>query len=296
MPIDNILWHARVGHFNTTVHRFFFNNNVTINHPLEIESFLTYPLTSFTAYALTIVLFFYFVSYLGLFRKDIVSVASTKRSKSKYPPYVRNFTYIIVIGLNIIISYITIFNETLLLRSGDIELNPGPKKLSNLTFFHWNLNGIAAHDFVKMTLIHSYVALHHTDIICLSETFLDSSIEKDDPKINIPGYNILRCDHPSDTKRGGICVFYKEHLPIIRRDDLCTLSECIVIEINTGNKSIFLTCNYRSPSQTPDEFETYCQNLNLTLANIDDSSPLCSVLIGDFNARNSALWSDDKTS
>ena len=47
-------------------------------------------------------------------------------------------------------------------------------------------------------------------------------------------------------------MFYKDYLPVVRRDDLCALSECIVTETKLGKKSIFFTCNYRSPSQTPD--------------------------------------------
>ena len=80
-------------------------------------------------------------------------------------------------------------------------------------------------------------------------------------------------------------MFYKDHLPIIRHDDLCALSKCIVVEVNLGTKSLFFTCNYSSPSQNVDEFESYCQSLHLTLRNIDDTSPFSSVLIGDFNAR-----------
>ena len=68
-------------------------------------------------------------------------------------------------------------------------------------------------------------------------------------------------------------MFSKGYLPNIRRDDLCALAECTVIIECTklGEKSIFFTCNYRSPSQTPDEFENYCQNFHLTLSNIDDN-------------------------
>ena len=46
-----------------------------------------------------------------------------------------------------------IWNKILLIPSGDVELNPGPKKSSALTFFHWNLNETAAHDFAKISLI-----------------------------------------------------------------------------------------------------------------------------------------------
>ena len=180
-----------------------------------------------------------------------------------------------------------------MIRSGDVELNPGPNKSSSLTFFHWNLNGIAAHDFSKISLIQSHALSYNIDIIFLSETFLDSSIETNNPKLNIPGYNLLRSDHPSNIKRGGVCMFYKDYLPVIRRHDLCALTECIVVEVNSGTKSLFFTCNYRSPSQTVDEFESYCQSLHLTLTNIDDTSPFSSVLIGDFNARCTNWWTAD---
>ena len=147
-------------------------------------------------------------------------------------------------------------NQMLLLRSGDVELSPDPKEPFSLTFFHRNFNGFAAHDFAKISLIQSYAQSYNTDIIYLSETFLDSSIETSDPNINILGYHSLRSDHPSNTKRGGVCMFYKDYLLVIRHDDLCALPECVVTEIKLGEKSILFTFNYRSPSQTPDNSRT----------------------------------------
>ena len=171
---------------------------------------------------------------------------------------------------------------------GDVELNPGPKKSSSLSFLHRNINRIAAHDFSKLALIQSHAAAHNTDIIFLSETFLDSTTEANDPKINIPGYNLLRCNHSSNLKRGGVCMFYEEYLPTNRSDDLCILTECNVTEINLGKKSVFFSLSYRSPSQTTDKFEVYSENLNLTLTNVDALSPFCHVLIVDFNSRSSS--------
>ena len=57
------------------------------------------------------------------------------------------------------------------------------------------------------------------------ETFLDSSISNEDERINIKSYNLLRTDHPSNNKRGGVSMYYKEHFPIIKRDDFCTLKK-----------------------------------------------------------------------
>ena len=45
----------------------------------------------------------------------------------------------------------------LLLESGDIETNPGPRRPFFIKFCHWNLNGLATHDFVEMPLIVSFI-------------------------------------------------------------------------------------------------------------------------------------------
>ena len=84
---------------------------------------------------------------------------------------------------------------------------------------------------------------------CLSETFRDSSIPIDDNRLSIPGYSMMRADHPSNTKRGGVCLYYKEHLPIIRRDYMSNLKEWLVTGITVKNEQYFLTCLYSSPSQ-----------------------------------------------
>ena len=132
----------------------------------------------------------------------------------------------------------------LLLKSGDIESNPGPRKSSTLKFCHWNLNGLAAHEFIKLSLLEGYINVNDIDIICLSETFLDSSIPIDDNRLSIPGYLMMRADHPSNTKIGGVRLYYKEHLPVIQRNNISNLKECLVAEITVNNERYFLTCLY----------------------------------------------------
>ena len=70
---------------------------------------------------------------------------------------------------------------------GDVELNPGPKNTKSPYYFslcHWNLNSIPAHDFSKLSLIESYNTHHNFDMICLSETYFDSSYADDDTRLN----------------------------------------------------------------------------------------------------------------
>ena len=46
--------------------------------------------------------------------------------------------------------------RNLLFRCDDIEANPDPK-YSSLTLCHWNLNGLTAHDFIKISLLQAYI-------------------------------------------------------------------------------------------------------------------------------------------
>ena len=43
---------------------------------------------------------------------------------------------------------------------------------------------------------------------------LDSIVLLDDNNLVNSGYNLIRSDHPFNTKRGGVCLYYKNHLPI----------------------------------------------------------------------------------
>ena len=86
-------------------------------------------------------------------------------------------------------------------------------------------------------------------------------------------------------KKGVLCIYYKEHIPLIRIDDLCSLSNCLVTEICLENKKCFLTCLYRSPSQNQYKFEIFCTDLDTLMGHINNELPTCSVLNGDFNIR-----------
>ena len=45
--------------------------------------------------------------------------------------------------------------------------------------------------------------------LCLSETFLNSSCNKDNDRLKIEGCNLIRLDQPRGFKKGGVCVYYK---------------------------------------------------------------------------------------
>ena len=66
-----------------------------------------------------------------------------------------------------------------------------------------------AHTFSKLSLLEAYNVEHKFDMICLSETFLDSSIPSNDERLNMKEYKLIRAENPSDSKRGGVRIYYK---------------------------------------------------------------------------------------
>ena len=95
--------------------------------------------------------------------------------------------------------YLIIFNW-----SRDNEKNPEPKPNSYKSFSicHWNLNSISMHNVLKLSFLRAYIIVHKFDVICLSETYLDSSILHEDNNLQIPVYDLHREDHPLNVKQG----------------------------------------------------------------------------------------------
>ena len=145
--------------------------------------------------------------------------------------------------------------------SGGIEGNPGPKPNSceYLSICHWNLNSISPHNHIKLSLLRAYISINKIDIICLSETYLDSNISSDNDNLELPGYNSVHADNPTNTKRGNVCIYYYNSL-LLKVINIQLLNECINFEIRIGGKLCSFLCLYRSPSQTRDIFERFADN------------------------------------
>ena len=73
---------------------------------------------------------------------------------------IKNTTYLRLITKLPKMTKIAIFLlfclQNLLYRCSDIKANPGPK-YSSLTFCHWNLNGLTAHNSIKISLLQVYM-------------------------------------------------------------------------------------------------------------------------------------------
>ena len=126
MQIENLTWQARVGTFNSSKPLF---KTKTINRGM-LQFLLNH-----TVYSLYLVLAFIL----------------TTKVKYLYQVYSRLITNIPApfrlrfLKIEHITVFLLFFIQNLLSCCGDIEENPGPR-YSSLTFCHWNLNRLTAHD------------------------------------------------------------------------------------------------------------------------------------------------------
>ena len=99
------------------------------------------------------------------------------------------------------------FIALLIITHDYIETNPGPKSKNSKHFSccYWNVNSILAYD--KLSLLTAYSSTQHYDIICISETYLESSIDEDILKLD--GYSLIIADHPDNMKRREVCIIKK---------------------------------------------------------------------------------------
>ena len=108
-----------------------------------------------------------------------------------------------------------VFIMLILLVCGDIESNPRPRRRDscyNFSVCHWNLNIMTAHNFEKINL--EVYTINKFDVICLSESYFDSSVASDNDDLNIKVYNLDRASHHNNVKRGSVCAYVMESLPV----------------------------------------------------------------------------------
>ena len=276
MLVNLIQYRGAVGTFNTRMSIF--------QRSCKRFSFLNYPnINSFQIYSLST-----FILFVFLFLK------------LKYNGHKISMKFFVwsLFLMGVLLNSSLWLQIFLVLLSGDVEINPGPKRTpkANLSICHRNLNSISAHNYVKLSLLRAYLAFHNFDIICLSETSYSnySSNSPDDETLEISGYNLVRSDHRLNSKCEGVCIYYKNYLPL-RIISVNYLSECINFEIMILNKICNFITLYRSPSQNQDDFQAFIDNLEINLETLEQRNPFLMVVLGDFNAKSKHLCSQDST-
>jgi hypothetical protein len=119
------------------------------------------------------------------------------------------------------------------------------------------------------------------DVICLSETWLKPNIAEN--KVKIQGYELERKDR-LEIGSGGVGIYVSDRMPYSRRkqyeiDEL----ELLWIEIELGNKKIFVGSCYRPNGQNAGEVALFMSNFQDSLARVFRRNPSSIIIMGDFN-------------
>ena len=148
------------------------------------------------------------------------------------------------------VCFLVVVLQMLLLISGSVEINPGPPppRLNNLSFAVWNLDSLPAREFARTPLIETLQSTYNFDLFGVCESMLNSNVPNSDIFINGFSPDPYRSDKAANVRNGGVCLYYKESLPLKRRSDLEKLPETIVSEIKLKRKKVFF-CSFISSSK-----------------------------------------------
>lgn len=149
-----------------------------------------------------------------------------------------------------------------------------PRAYPDIRMGVWNTRSIVN----KPTLLQSLVCSKKLDILCITESWLSSSIR--DCEIAPHGYNVFRRDRNSHG--GGVLIAVSEKFPS-RLLLASNLSEMVAVEVFL-RPSVIIGCVYVPPSCS----ESYQRDLMSTLHSLSFSSDY--VICGDFNAPD-IIWS-----
>ena len=257
---------------------------------------LLYPILLFTAPTNLGIPRFIFKSHKPLLRLIhmllLLLIFYTATSQTQYILCLNVF---ILSSLPLMNSFSYWFLMLILLLSGDISENPGPKTIGNyLNFMCWNLNSLSKENFERSKLVEAHNSIYNYDIISLCETSLSDDLAQRVPELD--GYSFISANHPDNTRRGGVGIFYKNSLPLTPRYDLA-FQESLVVELNLNHKRIFFTVLYRSPAfaYNSTEFNNFLKNFEELHTKIKSEKPYASFFTGDFNGHSKFWWPDGDT-
>ena len=103
------------------------------------------------------------------------------------------------------------------------------------------MNSLIAHN--KTSLLAADTSTQRYDIICLSETYLDSSVPHDTDGLPRKGYYQVRADHPGKIISGGVFIYFKKDLVLLALD-VSFFPESLLCEFPIGGKRGYVTVTY----------------------------------------------------
>ena len=170
----------------------------------------------------------------------------------------------------------------LLLLSGDVETNPGPRAPArNARVMYANILGL--HKNIKELAI----ASKKFDVVCCSETL--TSNRRNQVELLIPGFNKPILTHKGATPNArGMAVYIRSGYSAYRKSTFeCTCHEMICVRVCGKFNNFYIFSCYRNPN--PDDTIYDCLVEKMAVVQENDVKATF-VIVGDFNAHHQQ-WS-----
>ena len=163
---------------------------------------------------------------------------------------------------------------TLLGNNSEINGNPRalPKSFinTNVTILYYNARSL----YPKLDQLKVECLVHNPHVVCITETWLDSTIM--DSELYIPDFDIVRLDR--NRHGGGVIIYFRSTF-------ICNLLfmgdvnfECIVVSLRVDFCNFYVCLLYRPPSE-----QQVLDTLFSTLCTLNSNVFSNFYLVGDFN-------------
>eukprot|EP00794_Sanderia_malayensis_P000634 gene634-1302_t len=150
---------------------------------------------------------------------------------------------------------------------------------NHITMAHINIAGLLH----KIAEVRNFINTTNIDILAITETHLDGSIDKD--HLGIEGYAMERRDRQKEDYEkvselwGGVVIYYKENLKVVSQQDRYgTNMEAIWIEIISHSQRLLVGALYRHPKDVKffDKFNNTLEKIWMNRKHL--------VIMGDLNS------------
>ncbi|KAK0133577.1 hypothetical protein N1851_030903 [Merluccius polli] len=224
-----------------------------------------------------------FVDEFSEFAADLVTYSVTRSARSNKIAYTFGFKQLVqhpTTTSMVVVSCPYDNHQATYSCRRNVQPNPGPflKNISTLDEFrarsglgilHLNVRSLLP----KIDTIKIWVQTTETDILVLSETWLNKSVSDKDICIN--GYNVFRCDRPK--KGGGVAIYIKNkfHATLLSSISISKQFEFLALKLDfQQGKSVTVMGCYRPPSACSEALSS----LNNCVSGLNSGE-----LVGDLN-------------
>ena len=164
-----------------------------------------------------------------------------------------------------------LFESTLLLRSGDVERNPGPPSETGLCVVHVNVRSLGK----KLDLFEA--ESKHCDTITLSETWL--SKRDNNNELHLSHFHPPVRQDRADDPHGGVAIYVRNNLYCKPRPDLHVNNlEAVWIETKMNQEKLLVASFYRPPNAKSDYWKLISDSIQKANNTMNKY-----IILGDFN-------------